>query len=110
MKETKGTHCPKCKRDIGIWAVMKAAWPTLLKCPHCKTKLVYKPVGWLLLAIFSSVYFSVLGILITAISRSFTIPTNTKLIALVLIAAILWQPFDYFFVVRLRKYHTLNIK
>jgi len=36
-----GKHCPVCGKDIGVWAVLKASWPTRVRCPHCKTRLSY---------------------------------------------------------------------
>ena len=34
-------NCPKCDRDIGIWAVFKATLPNRIFCPHCGTRLEY---------------------------------------------------------------------
>jgi hypothetical protein len=36
-----GKNCPQCGHDIGLRAVLLAAWPTRVTCPHCKTRLSY---------------------------------------------------------------------
>lgn len=36
-----GKHCPICGKDIGLWVVLLAAWPTRVRCPHCKARLSY---------------------------------------------------------------------
>lgn len=37
-----GKHCPECKVDIGVWPVFSAVMPHLIRCPHCKARLVYQ--------------------------------------------------------------------
>ena len=36
-----GKHCPACGKDIGLWAVLLAAWPSRVRCPHCRARLSY---------------------------------------------------------------------
>ena len=36
-----GKHCPNCGNDIGVWPVFSAAWPSLIWCPRCKSRLRY---------------------------------------------------------------------
>ena len=33
--------CPRCGKDIGIWAVFKATLPNRIFCPHCGARLEY---------------------------------------------------------------------
>ena len=42
--------CPKCDRDIGIWAVFKATLPNRIFCPHCGARLEYGGTWGLLVA------------------------------------------------------------
>jgi uncharacterized protein (DUF983 family) len=37
-----GKHCPSCGKDIGVWPVFSAAWPTWIWCPWCKSRLRYR--------------------------------------------------------------------
>ena len=37
-----GKRCPACSHDIGMWAVLSAAWPTRVWCPHCGARLRYQ--------------------------------------------------------------------
>ena len=107
---TNGTTCPKCNKDIGVWAVMKAIWPTMLKCPHCKEKLQYKPTGWAILITLSVVYAAVFiaGLKLCLIYTYYTYPYS--LFILPVIAIILWLPFEYYLAIHLRKKHELTAK
>jgi uncharacterized protein (DUF983 family) len=37
-----GKHCPNCGKDIGVWPVFSAGWPSLIWCPRCKSRLRYR--------------------------------------------------------------------
>ena len=45
-----GKHCPACREDIGILTVVLATLPTLIRCPHCRTRLAYRGAikAWLI--------------------------------------------------------------
>ena len=36
-----GKHCPKCGTDIGLWPIMKAGLPNMIRCPNCGARLRY---------------------------------------------------------------------
>jgi hypothetical protein len=38
---TSDNNCPKCGRNIGVWAVFSATLPNRIFCPHCGTRLEY---------------------------------------------------------------------
>jgi hypothetical protein len=40
-----GKHCPSCEKDIGVWPVFTSLGPSLVWCPHCKTRLRYRKTG-----------------------------------------------------------------
>jgi hypothetical protein len=107
---TKGTKCPKCNKDIGVWVVMKAIWPTMLKCPHCKVKLQYKPTGWAILFTLTVAYAVVFltGLRYSLIYTYYTYPYS--LFVVPVIGIILWLPFEYYLAIRLRKKHELIAK
>jgi hypothetical protein len=42
--------CPKCDREIGVWAVFKATLPNRIFCPHCGARLEYGGTWGLLIA------------------------------------------------------------
>ena len=57
-----GKHCPACGQDIGLWAVLLAAWPSLIRCPHCKARLSYGrcvPLVVILIASLAALFFAV---------------------------------------------------
>ncbi len=37
-----GKHCPSCGKDIGVWPVFSAGFPSWIWCPHCKSRLRYR--------------------------------------------------------------------
>jgi hypothetical protein len=41
-----GVHCPRCEKDIGVWPVFAAGWPTRIVCPHCRSVLAYAIPVW----------------------------------------------------------------
>jgi len=45
---TDGKHCPACSRDIGIWSIFTAGLPSLIRCPHCRARLTYRGIFWLI--------------------------------------------------------------
>jgi hypothetical protein len=46
-----GKHCPNCGTDIGVWPVFSAAWPCLIWCPQCKSRLRYRKTSQLIAAL-----------------------------------------------------------
>ncbi len=75
---TAGTHCPSCQQDIGIWAIMLAALPSRITCPHCTVALAYEPLPWKLIALFTALYFgSVFWIASLTTNLLMTIPAAT---------------------------------
>ena len=106
----EGKRCPWCKEEIGLWAVIKAAWPTMIKCPACGSKLTYEirlgrflltqvlPAG--LVMAFLSYAFSYLILKKTAV--------NPLWFAL-LFFVILWSLFEFTIAVYWRKNKKLKI-
>lgn len=105
-----GTDCPSCNRDIGVWTVMKVGWPTLLKCPHCKAKICYEPIGWSMLLISMAVYIPLLILSMSLLETFLHFNVFVEIFVLILIATALWQPFEYLTVKRLRKRHKLIVR
>ena len=105
-----GKHCPNCNRDIGVWAIIKIGWPTLLKCPHCKSKLSYEPIGigMLLLSFFAYLFLLILSTIIVLLYLPLTL--LAKIFIFIIMAAVFWQPFEFFMVKRLRSRHNLIIR
>src|SRR5271155_3796604 len=46
-----GKHCPNCGTDIGVWPIFSAAWPSLIWCPRCKSRLRYRKTSLLMAAL-----------------------------------------------------------
>lgn len=105
MKTHESTHCPKCNKDIGVWAIFKCPFPNVFfKCPHCNTKLKYNPVGWgytvILLVLYTGLCFLALNYLKEDVS--------IVLITVILIAA--WIPTELCLIKKLRKSSKLELK
>ena len=45
-----GKHCPACGKDIGIWPIFSAV-RNRFRCPHCRVRLSYQGIRWLVLAL-----------------------------------------------------------
>jgi len=62
-----GKHCPNCGKDIGVWPVFSATWPSLIWCPWCKTRVRYRDttpvlaVLLVLLMVIAAVAFAVVS-------------------------------------------------
>ena len=46
-----GKQCPACGGDIGVWPVLSAGLPNRIRCPHCATRLTYREIGGVVLAL-----------------------------------------------------------
>ena len=46
MNANCGKNCPACMKDIGLWPIVRAGWPTRIKCPNCKSILRYNTKTW----------------------------------------------------------------
>ena len=103
-RSVSGKHCPNCREDIGTFAIMKAGLPNLIKCPHCKEKLKFKPFPFLLVGVLTLIYF----FCVLWLSPP---PLNaTNIIILCVLAYVLWQPFEYIIAKYLRAKSQLHLK
>ena len=103
----KGTHCPNCNTDIGTAAIIKAAWHTRIKCPHCNTRLVYKPTPWLMLLLYILIYAFLVFLFLTSTSSSEQDNSSIGFILNLVIIFLLWQPFEFIIAKYLRKTREL---
>lgn len=44
----KGKNCPYCRKDIGYSTIIRASYPTKMKCKHCNTLIAYGKTPFLL--------------------------------------------------------------
>jgi len=105
-----GKNCPSCNCDIGMVAIIKAAWPTRIKCPSCKTNITYKPLPLLLLSICLILYFSIILFLILNSDNLFQQLGGYGLIVELIFIVLLWQPFEIVIAKHLREKATLVIR
>ncbi|WP_444940636.1 hypothetical protein ACJJI3_19405 [Microbulbifer sp. ZKSA004] len=106
----KRKNCPVCDKDIGVLAIVKAALPSRIKCPHCKTRAVYKPFPWVLSVLSLVLYLALLIITIAVYSHYFSFNENTHLAIYILLAILVWQPFELVIANRLRNKHNLWVR
>jgi len=89
------TQCPKCNVDIGLASVMKAMFPNRIMCPHCGTRLTYKPVPWLMIIICAFIY-TLFLILVLSHTSNLELPNIFMNLAVnMVLVFLIWQPFDY---------------
>ena len=98
-----GKHCPKCKQDIGVFAIFKAALPSRIKCPNCNTRVVYKPFPWTVTLITIIFYIGLLALILPVFYVVQDYFGDYKSLAALIFAFALWQPFDVFIAIYLRK-------
>ena len=63
-----GKLCPNCGNEIGFWSVFRAAWPTRIRCPRCKSKIGYAAghaIG--IMAVLIAIAIAVLAIPLSAL-------------------------------------------
>ena len=105
-----GKHCPICNKDIGVLAIMKAALPSRIACPHCKSGLVYKPFPWLLASMCLVIYLALLLLIILLYQPVFFIDHPLALLIQIGFALLLWIPFELFLAKVLRSQSALSAK
>ena len=106
----QGKQCPSCKRDIGIWTVLKAPLPTMMRCPHCKAPIQYDEAGGGVIIIVIVMIMPVIYII--GSSMDFIYTMNPIALAIVVggIGVLIWLPFELLMVFYLRKNQKLIIK
>jgi hypothetical protein len=106
----EGKRCPWCKEEIGIWAVIKAAWPTMIKCPTCGSKLTYEIRLWRFFV--SQVVPSGLAIIFLSCAFSYLIFKKTAvkpLMFALLFFVILWSLFEFIIAAYWRNHRKLKL-
>jgi len=106
-----GKNCPNCSKDIGIMAIVKAGLPSRMKCPHCRTSVLYKPFPWVFTTFLVILFFI---ILITLIPVTY-IPSFESLSGLapfvrIMLIGLLWLPFEVILGLYIRKKCQLVLK
>jgi hypothetical protein len=87
-----GKHCPSCGKDIGVWPVLTAALPNLVRCPHCKARLAYR--GILGLMIFLSVLAAALLAAFLYAAQELGLSRTQRILAFIAIVVALWVPME----------------
>ena len=106
-----GKHCPKCGKDIGVWPVMLAGLPNRIRCPNCRTRLVYRNT----LAEFLVLLFIVLPLCVLASFAvvQFLNPYGTnqfdQAVAFLVLLLVAWVPVELVAAIYLRANKVLTI-
>jgi hypothetical protein len=106
----EGKRCPWCKEDIGIWTIVRAVWPTLIRCPICGSNLTYEIPLWrtmflIILPIALFIFLLSTGPVYLVYKK--IAPKPLLISALLFIA--LWVVFEFGNAVYWRKYKKLKI-
>lgn len=104
----EGKICPSCKSDIGI----RPLWPDgKLKCPHCRVKLQYNPLG---VCFFSFLLFIYVGIITLACGLTVDLWANrmsihASMVFWGIVGLCIWFPFGLFAAFHLRNKSKLEL-
>ncbi|MDH4317053.1 MAG: hypothetical protein OEV64_01565 [Desulfobulbaceae bacterium] len=60
-----GTTCPICAKEVGVWSIIKAPLPNLIRCEHCNGALVYEKNSWSLVIFSVVLYLIMVGGMLT---------------------------------------------
>jgi hypothetical protein len=102
-----GRHCPRCGRDVGIWAVMSAALPTRVWCPGCGARLSYRG-AWLLFAVALPL---LLALAVGAAYVALLLRPEYRMQAAALFGVLVlgsWGIVEWLLALYLRRYHVLT--
>jgi len=105
-----GRDCPACKKDIGLWPVFRAAWPTRVKCPHCKSTLRYGIRVWRTFFIF--VLPLTLALLVLSFALTWRVFGTLDIVSFafsLLLFVVAWGIFEIISAVYLRSHRALRI-
>ena len=105
-----GKNCPGCSKDIGVLAIIKAGFPGKLKCPHCNSKVIYKPFPWLFTSFLTLMFFGILVITIPMTYSTFEDLGGLAPIARIIFIVLLWLPFETVLAQYLRLKSNLELK
>ena len=108
--QVNGKICPSCSKDIGVLAIIKAGFPSKVKCPHCNSKVIYKPFPWLFASLLTLIFFGVLVITIPITYSAFENLGGLAPIARLIVIALLWLPFEIILAKYLRQKSNLELK
>ncbi len=106
----QGSKCPNCKNDIGLWTVMKAPLPNMMRCPHCKIKLKYEKTEWKLTLLCLIIYLFIVYIVFSNMKFLYIISFFQMSIIVMVICIVIWQPFEVILALYLKRNQKLVIK
>jgi hypothetical protein len=104
---TDGRHCPACGKDIGLWPVVAAPLPNLVRCPHCRTRLKYRDTLWLFVVVIFVALILAVGAFAVAqllIGEPILLTAATAVVILV----VAWVPIEVFVAAYLRRSKVLT--
>jgi FlaA1/EpsC-like NDP-sugar epimerase len=102
-----GRHCPACGKDIGLWPVVAAPLPNLVRCPHCRTRLKYRGTAWLFVVVIFVALIVAVGAYAVA-QRLIGEPDLLTAATAVIILVVAWVPIEVFLAAYLRRTKVLT--
>ncbi len=105
----QGSKCPNCRSDIGLWPVIKAPLPNMMRCPHCNTKIKYEKTGWKIPLLCAISYLVIIYLVLSSATFLDAISFLKMAIIVMTSCVILWQPFEFALALYLRKNQKLII-
>jgi len=88
-----GKHCPECGKDIGIWPILMAGLPSLVRCPHCRARLSYGNASVMVALLFGLLLLLSGGAFYFA-RQHYSANEGRFFIALAVIVIALWLPIE----------------
>jgi hypothetical protein len=104
---TDGKHCPACGKDIGLSTIMVAPLPNLIRCPHCRTRLVYRDTARVLVLLL--LLATALGVGAFVAVERLPLPNLwTRLAVIIAGMFLLWLPIELWAAIYLRRTKRLD--
>jgi hypothetical protein len=100
-----GKTCPKCAKDIGIWAVFSAGMPSRIICPHCRSRLVYD--GAIAIFAIPFVVICICAVIAHEAIADLGVPRPGVYVALLFVMT--WIPVELLLVLYLRENRTIRL-
>jgi uncharacterized protein (DUF983 family) len=72
----EGKHCPNCGKDIGVWPIFSASWPSFIWCPWCRSRLRYRKTSVVMAALVAILIAiaAIAFILVSSLATSWRMP------------------------------------
>ena len=98
--------CPACGADIGVWPILSAGLPNLIRCPRCKARIGYERLGAVVIVLLLATG----AVLAAAYFVATWYEGNQRLIAFIVFSLGAWVPVELVVALYLRANKLLEYR